>query len=173
MDINLPGKSGYSICGRLRSKSDFPILVLTSRDTMEDELRSLEIGADDFLTKPCHPDRLLARVERLLRTYENLPRSWKVGDILFDPETYKLMFQGEFVLLSETEGRMMRVFLERPDELITKNELVTALWGEQAYVDENILAVNITRLRKSIDSIGLRDRIRTLRGQGYLLQVSK
>ena len=90
LDVNLPGKSGYALCRRLKVKASFPILILTARDTLSDELTALGIGADDFLTKPCHPDRLLARSERLLQTYNKLRAMVQIGALSLDTDTYKL-----------------------------------------------------------------------------------
>lgn len=173
LDINLPGKSGFELCKCLKARASFPILVLTARDTLSDELYALGLGADDFLTKPCHPDRLIARVERLLQTYGKVRNLVQAGGLVLDTDTYKLIWEDTHVVLSDTEGKILQVLLEQYPDVVPKQKLLLDLWGGDQYVDENILQVNITRLRKSLDAIGLRDILQTERGQGYRLEVSK
>jgi DNA-binding response OmpR family regulator len=167
LDINLPGKSGFELCKWLKARASFPILILT------DELYALGLGADDFLTKPCHPDRLIARAERLLQTYGKVRNLIQAGDIVLDIDTYKVIWENAHVVLSDTEGRILKALLECYPSVVSKQKLLIELWGSEEYVDENILQVNMTRLRKSLDSIGLRDMIQTVRGQGYRLEVNK
>lgn len=171
LDINLPGKSGFELCRRLKARSDFPILILTARDTLSDELFALGLGADDFLTKPCHPERLLARVERLLQTYGKMRNIIQVGELTLDTDTYKVIWRNSHVILPETEGKILQILMEQHPSLVDKQALFFSLWGGSEYVDENILQVNINRLRKSLDTLGLRDIIQTIRGQGYRLEV--
>ncbi|HBR01258.1 MAG TPA: DNA-binding response regulator [Ruminiclostridium sp.] len=171
LDINLPGKSGFELCKWLKARASFPILILTARDTLSDELYALGLGADDFLTKPCHPDRLIARAERLLQTYGKVRNLVQAGDLILDIDTYKVIWKNAHVVLSDTEGKILQVLLERYPAIVSKQDLSLVLWGGDEYVDENILQVNMTRLRKSLDVIGLRDIIQTVRGQGYRLEV--
>ena len=173
LDINLPGKSGFELCKWLKARTSFPILILTARDTLSDELYALGLGADDFLAKPCHPDRLIARVERLLQTYGKVRNLVQAGELILDIDTYKVIWKSDHVVLSDTEGKILRVLFEQYPSVVSKQELSIVLWGGDEYVDENILQVNMTRLRKSLDAIGLRDMIQTVRGQGYRLEVSK
>lgn len=171
LDINLPGKSGLELCKWLKARSDFPILILTARDTLSDELLALGLGADDFLTKPCHPERLLARVERLLQTYGKMRNIIQADELTLDTDTYKVIWRNSHVILPETEGKILQILIEHHPSLVDKQDLFSSLWGSSEYVDENILQVNINRLRKSLDTIGLRDIIQTVRGQGYRLEV--
>lgn len=173
LDINLPGKSGFELCKWLKARASFPILILTARDTLSDELYALGLGADDFLTKPCHPDRLIARAERLLQTYGKVRNLIQAGDLVLDPDTYKVIWRGAHVVLSDTEGKLLQVLLEQYPSIVSKQALSLVLWGGDEYIDENILQVNMTRLRKSLDAIGLRDMIQTVRGQGYRLEVKE
>lgn len=173
IDINLPGKSGFELCKWLKARATFPILILTARDTLPDELYALKLGADDFLTKPCHPDRLIARVERLLQTYEKMRSLVQVEELTLDTDTYKVIWGNSHIVLSETEGKLLQVLIEQYPSIIDKHEFFSALWGGDEYVDENILQVNMTRLRKNLDTIGLRNIIQTVRGQGYRLEVGK
>lgn len=172
LDVNLPGKSGYELCKSLKIKASFPILILTARDTLSDELTALGLGADDFLTKPCHPRRLIARAERLLQTYDKGLRAMlRVGQLSLDIDTYKLVCADRFLILVETEGKIMKLLIERYPDIVSKSDLFSAVWGTEEFVDENILQVNMSRLRKNLSETGMEVVIRNIRGKGYVLEV--
>lgn len=173
LDVNLPGKTGYELCKSLKVKSSFPILILTARDTLSDELTALGLGADDFLTKPCHPDRLLARVERLLQTYDKLRSILQIGALSLDTDTYKLIYADKVLILSETEGKIMKLLMEQYPGTVEKSKLFRTVWGTEEFVDENILQVNMSRLRKNLSDVGMDGIIRNIRGKGYELEVEK
>lgn len=171
LDVNLPGRSGFELCKWLKAHASFPILILTARDTLEDELTALGLGADDYLVKPCHPDRLLARAGRLLQNFLQVKHLILTGGISLDTDTYKLMFKDTYVILPETEGKIMELLIKRHPALVTRAELFEALWGAGEFYDENILQVNMTRLRKRLKPLGFEEMIQTVRGQGYYLEV--
>lgn len=171
LDINLPGRSGFELCRSLKSKASFPVLILTARDALPDELYALGLGADDFLTKPCHPDRLCARVERLLQTYEKVKNMIESCGIILDLDTYKVVYKDKHVVLSETEGKILSLLLGNTPQVVSRQRIYKELWGGEEYVDENVLQVNMTRLRKSLEEVGLRDSVQTVRGRGYRLSV--
>ncbi len=173
LDVNLPGKSGYELCKSMRPRSSFPILILTARDTLADELTALGLGADDFLTKPCHPDRLLARAERLLQTWKPLRCVLTVGELSLDTDTYKLIYKDRMRLLTETEGKILELLMKNSPDVVGKDALFPAVWGTAEFVDENILQVNMSRLRKSLAEVGLGDAIQNIRGKGYVLEVDR
>lgn len=173
LDVNLPGKTGYELCKSLKLKSSFPILILTARDTLSDELTALGLGADDFLTKPCHPERLLARAERLLQTYDKLRSILQIGTLSLDTDTYKLVFADKVLILSETEGKIMKLLMEQYPGTVKKSELFRTVWGTEKFVDENILQVNMSRLRKNLSDAGMDGIIRNIRGKGYVLEVER
>ena len=147
------------------------MLILTARDALPDELYALGLGADDFLTKPCHPDRLCARVERLLQTYEKVKNMIESCGIVLDLDTYKVVYKDKHVVLSETEGKILSLLLGHTPQVVSRQRLYKELWGGEQYVDENVLQVNMTRLRKSLEEVGLRDSLQTVRGHGYRLSV--
>lgn len=172
LDINLLGKSGFELCKWLKARTSFPILILTAKDTLEDELTALGLGADDFLTKPCHPERLLARTSRLLQTYGKVKGIIQANALSLDTDTYKLVWEDKHIILTETEGKILRLLMEKHPSLVSQTELFTAVWGSDEFMDENILQVNMTRLRKNLGEIGLAKVVRTIRGQGYCLEVT-
>ncbi len=173
LDINLPGKSGFELCKWLKARVSVPILILTARDTLTDELYGLGLGADDFLTKPCHPKRLAARAERLLKTYREMKTLVRAGDVVLDVDTSRVIRGKQYLTLPETEGKILRALMERHPSVVSKQEIMDELWGGGEYVDENILQVNMTRLRKNLDQIGLKHMVKTVRGSGYCLEVEE
>lgn len=170
LDINLPDQSGFDICKSLKSKGIGPILILTSRDKLQDELHGLHLGADDYLTKPCNRDRLLARIQNLLRRFEGQPDLIDGGSFLLDPNTFTLYKGSQSLLLSTNEGRILLTLVQHRPEIVSKSTLGELLWGTNEYIDENALQVNITRLRKTLRQLNLENQIETIRGQGYRLR---
>lgn len=169
LDLNLPGTGGFQICGEIKQKSAIPVLVLTSRDQMRDELQALELGADEYLTKPCRKERLLARVSNVLKRYEGRSNLLEGPGFLLDRQTYTLYIHGESAVLPQNQGRLLEVFLMHRDGTVPKEELCRALWGTAEFIDENALQVNLTRLKKTMANLEMRQRILFVRGEGYRL----
>lgn len=170
LDINLPEQSGFEICKSLKSKGIGPVLILTSRDKLQDELHGLGLGADDYLTKPCNRDRLLARIQNLLRRFAGQPDLIDGGSFLLDPNTFTLYKGSQSLLLSANEGRILLALVQHRPEIVSKSTLSELLWGTEQYIDENALQVNLTRLRKTLRQLNLENQIETIRGQGYRLR---
>ncbi|MHA0858109.1 response regulator transcription factor [Paenibacillus sp. CMAA1364] len=156
------------MCRGLKARGIGPILVLTSRNQLRDELHALELGADDYLTKPCHPKRLIARIQKLHQLYANMHVLLDAGDFQLDEHANILYIGKNSISLSENEGMIMKTLVKAYPSVVTKEELFDLLWGSN-YVDENILQVNMTRLRKTLDEVGLSNQIKTVRGTGYQL----
>lgn len=168
LDLNLPGISGFEICKCLRHKSNVPILVLTGRDQMKDELHALNIGADEYINKPCHKERLLARIANLMRRSENSTHFIEIKDIRLDLQTYIINIKGKTTILSDNQGKIMELLLENYQKLVTKEMLFKKLWGTTEYIDENALHVNMTRLKKSLHNLDTNYKISTIRGKVIL-----
>lgn len=169
LDLNLPGLSGFDICRCLKAKGVGPVLVLTCRDKLKDELHALDLGADDYLTKPCNPKRLVARIKKLLDIYSDRYKLLECGGFKYDEKINVIYTGGKALHLSDNEGKMMRLLARAYPEVVKKNELIKSLWGSADYVDENILQVNIARLRRTMKDFGLGHRIENIRGAGYRL----
>lgn len=170
LDLNLPGMNGFDICRQVKRQLSVPILVLTSQDQLKDELHALELGADDYLTKPCHASRLLARVENLLKRFAGRENMLDGNGFLLDSQTYTLYVEGRSMILPENEGRILEELTRQSGEVVSKEQLSNALWGTTEFIDENALQVNMTRLRRTLKEVGLERRIQTIRGAGYCLR---
>lgn len=171
LDLNLPRISGFEICKGIRDKSNVPILVLTGRDQMKDELHALDIGADEYINKPCHKDRLLARITNLMRRLDDRKNFIEVKDIKLDLQTYTINIKGKATILPENQGKIMELLLENYQEVVTKESLIKKLWGTTEYIDENAIHVNMTRLKKSLHNLNSNYKIVTIRGIGYSLKL--
>ena len=169
LDLNLPGISGFQICRELKQKSSLPILVLTSRDQMRDELHALDLGADEYLTKPCRKERLLARISNVLKRYEGRSNLLEGPGYLLDRLTYTLYIHNNSVILPRNQGKILEVFLLHGDETVSKEELCLAVWETAEYIDENALQVNLTRLKKTMSGLMMHQQIVPVRGIGYRL----
>ena len=171
LDLNLPEISGFQICQELKNKTSIPVLVLTSRDQIKDELQAFHLGADEYLTKPYRKDRLLARVSNILKRYEGRTNLIEGPDFLLDQQTYTLYIHNTSVVLPKNQGKLLVALLSSGDALVTTEQLCIALWGTTEYIDENALQVNLTRLKKTMSGLEMKQRIVAVRGMGYRLET--
>lgn len=169
LDLNLPGITGFEICKEIKMNSTIPILILTSRDQLKDELHALGLGADEYLTKPCNKDRLLARISNLLRRNEDRNYFIEIRGVKLDLQTYTMYFNEKSIVLSENQGKIMELLLSNSKDIVTKDMLFEKIWGTKEYIDENALQVNMTRLKKTIKNLNMDYEIITIRGKGYKL----
>jgi len=169
LDLNLPGESGFQICRDVKVKSSCPILVLTSRDKLSDEIYSLKLGADEYLTKPFRREKLLARIENVLKRYEGRANLLERDNFLLDKNTYTLYVNGSSVVLPQNQGKLLETFLTSDRDIVSKEELSQKLWGTSEFIDENALQVNMTRLKKAMSDAQMSHKIETVRGLGYKL----
>ena len=169
LDLNLPGVSGFQICRGIKQKTSIPVLVLTSRDQMKDELLALDLGADEYLTKPCRRERLLARISNVLKRYEGRANLLEGSGFLLDRLTYTLYIDGQSVILPKNQGKLLETFLMQEERMATKSDLCKALWGTDEFIDENALQVNLTRLKKTMAGLGMSMQIEPVRGVGHRL----
>lgn len=171
VDLMIPGNDGHSICRDLRGSSDVPLLVLTSSDSEFDEVMSMNLGADDYLTKPYRPAVLLAHVQALLRRSSAVPsRVVSHKGVTLDLASGCARYQGKSVELSRNEQRILDVLMSNPGTIITRQELMCELWDTDAFIDDNTLTVNVNRVRKALAGLGVPDDyVTTKRGQGYLV----
>lgn len=171
LDINLPYFDGYYICREIRKKSSVPIIVVTSRDSEVDELMSMNLGADDFITKPYNTQILLARISSLLRrTYRSQESEiLEYKNLQHDLSKSEVEYKGNKIELSKNESKILYVLIKNKEKIVSRNEIIESLWESDEFIDDNTLTVNINRLRKKLEEIGAVDFIKTKRGQGYIL----
>lgn len=170
LDINLPAFDGYYICREIRKTSNIPIIIVTSRDSELDELMSMNIGADDFITKPYNTQILLARINSILkRSYGNFQEVLVHNGISLNLSNASLSFENNTIELTKNEIKILAFLLKNKGNIVSRDSLMEYLWSSDYFVDDSTLTVNITRLRKKLEDIGISDLIQTKRGLGYII----
>ncbi|MGB2897628.1 MAG: response regulator transcription factor [Candidatus Acidiferrum sp.] len=178
LDLMLPKLSGLEICREVRrddSLNRLPILMLTARGEEADRVVGLEMGADDYVTKPFSPRELLARVKALLRRAEppsDTPRVIEIGKLAIDPASYRVSHSGKPVPLSTLEFRLLYYLASRPNRVFTRDQLLDAVWGTDRFVTPRSVDVYVRRLREKIESDPENPaHLKTVRGAGYLFET--
>lgn len=173
LDIMLPKLNGLEVLKRLRKENiNVPVILLTAKGQVEDRVKGLDTGADDYLVKPFATDELLARLRALTRRQGEIINDnvLEVGDIRLNLSSYEMEGPADNIKLSLKEFEIMRYFMQRPKTVVTKDDLITKLWGYDSDVEHNNIEVYISFLRKKIVYIGSNTSISTLRGIGYKLE---
>ena len=172
LDINLPIFDGYYICREVRKFSETPIIVVTSRDSDVDELMSMNLGADDFVTKPYNTQILLARIEAILKRvnrsstpqdvleYKDMKVNLSNGTVTYDDKTIEI---------TKNELKILSYLIKNKGKIVSREKLMNYLWDCEMFIDDNTLSVNVTRIRKKLEEIGLKNIIETRRGLGYIM----
>ena len=170
MDIGLPLFNGYHWCQEIRKISKVPIMFLSSRDQAMDIVMAINMGGDDFVTKPFDNNVLLAKVQGLLR------RSYEFGTdqslleyrgVILNLKSMDMMYDGEVITLTKNEFQILRVLFEHSGSIVSRDDLMKELWDSDFFIDDNTLSVNIARLRKKLEDAGLKNFIETKKGIGY------
>ena len=171
LDINLPHFDGYHICREIRSHSQIPIIIVTSRNSDVDELMSMNLGADDFITKPYHTQILLARIAALLkRSYQTDHKSQlEHNGVILSLSDSTITANGQTAELTKNELKILHLLMQNKGTIQSRDELINALWQTDEFIDDNTLTVNINRLRKKLESIGVTNYLKTKRGMGYIV----
>lgn len=171
LDINLPIFDGFYICREIRKNSNVPIIIVTSRDSDIDELMSMNLGADDFITKPYNTQILLARINSVLkRVYsKEVQESMVYKDLVLNLSNGTISYKDNTLNLTKNEIKILSYLIKNKGKIISRENLMEYLWNDDFFVDDNTLSVNITRLRKKIESIGIKNPIETRRGLGYIM----
>ncbi|QIK69772.1 response regulator transcription factor [Erysipelothrix sp. HDW6C] len=171
LDLSLPVVDGYYLAKEIRKLSDVPIIVVTSRDNTMDELMSMNLGADDFITKPYNLQILLARLQSVLRrAYEKADMQViTIRGVELDIPRGIVRFQGTEQELTKNELRILSYLIQNKNTIVSRQDLMQYLWNTDWFVDDNTLTVNINRLRKKLEEIGIDDFIETKRGMGYTI----
>jgi two-component system, OmpR family, phosphate regulon response regulator PhoB len=172
LDWMLPSVSGIEWARRLKKEPmyrDIPIILLTARGEEEDKVRGLEIGADDYMTKPFSPKELIARIRAVLRRTGKLQGSSTIvlGDIVLDIEQHRFSIGTQQLEVSPTEFRLIHFFMTHPDKVYSRTQLLDQVWGRSVYIEERTIDVHIRRLRKILAEHHREELIQTVRGFGY------
>lgn len=171
LDINLPVFDGYYICKEVRKKSNVPIIMLTSREGEIDELLSMNLGADDFVSKTTSPQILLARINSVLkRSYSNeINNNLNYNGLVLNITKGTMSYNNKELDLTKNEIRILSMLIKNKENIVSRNDMMESLWQSDEFVDDNTLTVNVNRLRRKMESIGAIDMLKTKRGQGYIL----
>ncbi|MCR4944428.1 MAG: response regulator transcription factor [Clostridium sp.] len=171
LDINLPFYDGFYILSEIRKKSEVPVIIITSRQSEIDELRGMNLGCDDFVTKPFNTEILLARIGAVLkRSYKNYSESnFVYKDLIFSLDKGMISYNNKSCELTKNESRILLTLMNKKESIVPRNDLMDALWQCDEFIDDNTLTVNVNRLRKKLEGIGACDMLKTKRGQGYIL----
>jgi two-component system phosphate regulon response regulator PhoB len=168
LDWMLPGLSGIELCRRVRARretADLPVIMLTARVEESDRIRGLATGADDYIVKPFSVPELVARVQAVLRRARpfQIAQVLSVGDVVLDRETHRVRRGGREVHLAPTEFKLLEFLMQSPGRVFSRDHLLDSVWGDEVYIDDRTVDVQIGRLRKSLG----RGPIRTVRSGGY------
>lgn len=172
IDIQLPKYDGFHWCRMIRSHSNVPIIFLSSRDHPSDMVMSMHLGADDFVQKPFHFDVLIAKIQATLRRVYNYNtervelRTWREATIEYVKNT--VANDSGSIELTKNEMFILKMLIERKNQIVSRDELMKNLWDNEHFVSDNTLTVNVNRLRKKLENIGLGSYIETKVGQGYM-----
>lgn len=171
LDINLPDADGEYILKEFRKVSDIPVIMITSRDSELDELLSMHYGADHYVTKPFNPQILLAKIVAVLKRSGSLPMQEKIscGQFVLNLSKSRMETEEKQVELTNNELRIMKCLIKNRGNIVSREAIMNDLWDSEAFIDDNTLTVNMTRIRKKLEELGLQEMIVTKRGQGYML----
>jgi DNA-binding response OmpR family regulator len=173
LDINLPVFDGFYWCSKIREVSKVPIIFISSRNTPMDMVMSMNMGGDDYIQKPFHPDVLMAKINALIRrTYSYLDHQTNVIEhdgVLLNRNDGTVFYKDEKVELTNNEYKILKILMEKKGSIVSRERIMQKLWENESFVDDNTLSVNITRLRKKFDEIGKENYIITKKGQGYII----
>ncbi len=175
LDINLPYYDGFQLCKTFRRTSKIPVIIISSRDSEEEQIRGLELGADDYIIKPFNFDFLLAKIQvairRIYGEYANESTIIEsMGGIKLNRDTFKMLYNQIELELSKNELKLLSILIKNENRIVSREELLEELWDDTIFVDDNTLTVNIARIRTKLKELGVSEVISTKRGIGYMFQ---
>lgn len=169
LDINIPYLNGELLLKEIRKESNVPIIMLTSKSDEIDEALSITYGADDYITKPYNPTILLLRIQNIFKRMGQNNSILKYKDIVVDLNKSELKKKNEILILTKNEMIIFSYLLNNQEKIVSRDELMTYLWNNEEYINDNALTVNISRLRSKLSNFGYSNAIETRKGQGYIL----
>lgn len=170
LDINLPKFDGFYFLKLIRKKHNIPIIILSARSEEGEQIRGMNLGADDYITKPFSVGILLAKINALLRRVDEYSEIADLtqGDLILVDDSMNLKYKEKTLELSKNEYRILKILIRNSGKIVTREELLETLWDDTTFVDDNTLTVNITRVKKRLSDLGLENIIVTKRGVGYV-----
>ena len=177
MDINLPFYDGFYWCNSIRCCSKVPIIFISARDSDMDQVMAIENGGDDFITKPFSYDVLLAKIKGILRrvygSYASADKDYlRSGDLVMYTGKNVVSFRNQTLELGKNEFALLYHLVKNINKIVSREELLEILWSDTEFIDDNTLSVNVTRVRKKLETIGIFNAITTKRGIGYIMSDS-
>lgn len=169
LDINIPYTNGEVLLQNLRKKSNIPVIMVTSKNNLTDEALSISYGADDYITKPYNPNILLLRIGAVLKRSNNNSNILIYKDLTVNLQKGLLKKDDKEIILTKNEMIIFSYLLSHQNKIVTRDELMTDLWNNEEFINDNALTVNISRLRAKLKEIGYEEAIETRKGQGYIL----
>lgn len=169
LDINLPKKNGWEICQEIKKDSNIPVIMMTARNSEYDEIQGLELGAEDYITKPISLKVLAARIRKVLKIDKN--SSYSHGGVTFDMRTLELIIEGEKIEISPKEGQLLEYFIKNRGFVLSREKILNEVWGFDFYGDDRVVDTLIKRVRKKLGSHS--EKIKTLRGIGYIYEENR
>lgn len=178
LDWMLPGMSGIEFAHQLRKDQqtrEIPIILLTARGEENDKVRGLEVGADDYVTKPFSPRELIARIKAVLRRVSAFSdgECLQIDALVLDPTQHRVTISSEDVMIGPTEFRLLHFFMQHPERVYSRTQVLDQVWGSNVYIEERTVDVHVLRLRKALAQHGYDYLVQTVRGVGYRLSVRK
>lgn len=178
LDINLPYYDGFYWCRQIRKESICPVIFISARTGEMDQVMAIENGGDDYITKPFSPDIVMAKIRsQMRRAYgeyagKQQERILELSQLKLFPERHELVYDDTVALLTKNETNILELLMERYPRVAGREDLLEKLWDEQTFVDENTLNVNMTRVRKKLQELGIDGAVETIRGSGYRLKIT-
>lgn len=169
LDINIPYQNGEQLLKEIRKESNIPVIMVTSRANETDEILSISYGADDYITKPYSPTILLLRIQNIFKRLDNSTEVLKYKDLEVSISRGTLSGSNKELELTKNEMLIFQHLLNNQNRIVSRDELMTILWNNEEYINDNALTVNISRLRSKLEGFGYPNAIETRKGQGYIL----
>lgn len=169
LDINIPYLNGELLLKEIRKESSVPVIMVTSKSGEIDEALSITYGADDYITKPYNPTILLLRIQNIFKRINQNNNALKYKDIIVDLNKSELKKDDKVLVLTKNEMIIFSYLLNNKEKIVSRDELMTYLWNNEEYINDNALTVNISRLRSKLSNFGYSNAIETRKGQGYIL----
>lgn len=176
LDINLPYCDGFYLCRAFRQISKVPIIITSARSGEMEQVMGIELGADDYVTKPFNLEILHAKIKGALRRCfgeYSQKDSIKIKELELLEDSFKLVYFNRYTELSKNEMKLIKKLIQNADKVVSREDLLEALWDEASFVDDNSLTVNVNRIRNRLSELGINNLVKTKRGSGYLLDSSE